>query len=497
VLETSRALLEEMVTVGLAHLSPSVKDRLVTLGISALGVNLPRLSLALKSLSNEVDSVLRRDAQADDARLFTAAARTYALCSALLGSPEPLPAELVGRHRSKYDVVGKLELCGVAAYPWATKSGYRGLTLLFWDEAARRWYSFSDSRPAQRDPFFNPVSRYTQDLPWKGAASARQMSRSRFQLLRALRNDAGRLSASDKVQAMITGDTDPAAIDFGTRAFTSWLELRRYLASIQGGGLRQREALDDIVVVKPAEWGQRTFLQIEQAQVVELLDQHGLSLTLYLPFDKLSSKAIELLEKLDPQKENVFALIGRIALEGADIRLFPLALLKNQGLDRVQNIFLDGAMPEDAAASSAAATPVATASTGNSEDEESEDDFDAVEPATTELAFGLESHWDGLEDELQRLAECGRRSAANEAAKLTERARKLRERGFAPLANCLGQLATSSLGPDALLRGKYLCLCYREVGVKMLLDPGGAPAVHIAQKEAAEAEEVPAPTGPN
>ena len=106
------ALIEEVVDVGIAHLLEYCPGPIGTLGVSCLGVNLPRLSLALKALTDEVASVLKRDAWADDTRLFAMLARAYALCSALTISADS--AVLVGRHRGQYDETGTLELSGVA-----------------------------------------------------------------------------------------------------------------------------------------------------------------------------------------------------------------------------------------------------------------------------------------------------------------------------------------------------------------------------------------------
>ncbi len=82
-LASTQSVIEDAVTVGLSHLSPNVADRLLTLSVSSQGANLPRVSLALKALSDEVQSLCKRDAQADEARLFLSLARVYALSDAI------------------------------------------------------------------------------------------------------------------------------------------------------------------------------------------------------------------------------------------------------------------------------------------------------------------------------------------------------------------------------------------------------------------------------
>src|SRR5262249_25649070 len=132
VLASCQSLLGEMVTNGLGRLSSTMQQRLSTLAISALGVNLPRLSLALRGLSDECKLTLARDAQADPGRMLSRMASTYALCASLEITGINARADLVGWHRTRYEEIGHLDLVGVAAWPWRTHSGFEGLTVLFW-----------------------------------------------------------------------------------------------------------------------------------------------------------------------------------------------------------------------------------------------------------------------------------------------------------------------------------------------------------------------------
>jgi hypothetical protein len=321
ILLSTSQLLEEMGAVGIAHVSGSVRDRLQTLSVSCIGCNLPRLSLLIKSLADQVSMALRRDAAADDVRLFDTLSRAYALCHAIIAAGDSASPALIGQSRSRYDQSGALELMGIGAYAWRTRSGYHGLTVLFWDSIAKRWCSWSDSRPVGQDTSFNPVSRYEQDLPWQGSGSARMMSRSRFRLSGASRNDDDRLSGSEQCRAVILDDIDPATIDFGPRAFDDWSELRRYLASVTPVGLEEHAPLDRVVVLKPALWGVRAFLSTEQTLVWTLLDHQGRPVLLTVPFSSINQRAVESLEAIDPAFNLPWAIVGAVNFDGARVRL--------------------------------------------------------------------------------------------------------------------------------------------------------------------------------
>jgi hypothetical protein len=462
VLQSASSLLEEIVTVGMAHLSGSTRDRLQTLGVSCVGANLPRLALALKALSDEVALALRRDAQADDGRLFAMLARTYALCQALVSAGDAVSAALIGRHRSRYDETGTLELSGIGAYAWRTQSGFHGLTVLFWDPAARQWCSWSVSRPVARDPSFNPFAHYEQDLPWPGASSARRMSRSRFRLRGASRNDENRLSASEQCRAIVLGDVHPSAIDFGNWLFTDWTHLRRHLASVTPAGLEQHAPLERVVVVRPDVWGPRVFVPAQQKLVWPLFDPRGQPLVLVLPFDEINQEAIQALERIDPALDSPWAILGRISFRGIDLELWPYSLFRDRGPleTRIQNLNLDGVGDRDGLKPQSGGS---AGFEGGSSEESPE--------FMTESFAAILKQWSGVEDELQRLAEAGARGLVPTAqARLTELASDLRNRGLALLGDNLEPLGDSRSAATTVLKTKYCCMLYRELAIRVLAD---------------------------
>ena len=228
--------LEETISIGLCHLSISIKERCTTLAVATQGVNLPRLSLELRRIVDDVDLNLNRDAKADTYRLFLSVARTYALCSALeniienqgSNSNQTRVKELIGESRSQYHSVNVLELAGMGAYHWQTKSGYAGLTVLFWDLTAKKWCSWSDTRPLFKSRDFSPQALYYKLEIWQGLQSPQEASQSRFKLMAARRNSQNRLSSSKLSSANLIGLTEPQEIDFENCSFQNWHNLRVY-----------------------------------------------------------------------------------------------------------------------------------------------------------------------------------------------------------------------------------------------------------------------------
>jgi hypothetical protein len=226
ILSSAQSVLEDAVAVGLSHLSPTVAERLLTLAVSAQAANLPRVSLALRSISDEVYAILQREARADESRLLLSSACVYALMEAIKKGDDRLTPPLVGVSRRQYVEVPEIELFGVGAYPWKTGSGYAGLTLLFWSNQNHEFLSWSETRPAGQQ--FDPRQRFQADGPWDGAQSPRQAASSHLKLSNARRTVSGRISGSTRTKALVLAPTPLPALDFGDRLFTLWGDLPEF-----------------------------------------------------------------------------------------------------------------------------------------------------------------------------------------------------------------------------------------------------------------------------
>jgi hypothetical protein len=310
VLDIAMQLFGEILDNGLARVSSSTQQRLATLSVSALGVNLPRLSLALHGLSDECALAIARDASSDLGRMLTRMAHAYALCMALQQGGVDSRPDLVGWRRTRYEELGNLDLIGVSAWPWRTASGYTGLTLLFWDTVGKRWNSWTESRPSHQQEGFQPVARYTQPGPWDGAESPRQLSRSSFRLTNTRRNPANRLSGSSKSRALVTGGSN--ILEHGLPIISDWTQLSEALDSQVAIGLTESNPLDAIFAVKPALWGQRAFDPVGQIFSWLLLDVNGRPLIMEIGFDTFSEPSIRYLETVSVDSVEGAVVIGRV-----------------------------------------------------------------------------------------------------------------------------------------------------------------------------------------
>jgi hypothetical protein len=455
VLASAIGLLCETARAGLVHATPATCERFATLSVSALAVNLPRLSLALRGLSQEFRLAGAREASADASRTFSAMARTYALCVALDHAGPSAPAALVGAHRTAYGEVGHLDLVGLAAWPWETASGYHGLTVLFWDMGARSWNTWTEARPRHIDPGYNPIARFTAGGPWSGADSPQILSRSRFRLLNARRNPAGRLSASSRTSALVTGPSQPH--DLPLPVATDWAVLAEEAARATPIGLAETNPLDLVRVVRPAKWDQHFFDQTTQTFHWPLYDGNDACLRLQIRFSPGEEAAIRTLEALDPATLSGSCVIGRIARSAQGLTLHPFSMLWPDG--RIRHLVFDA----EAVRYFVNSPPANREAEDEPEDAEAdteEETMDETDLQDTPLARLLAS----MEDRLTMLGEGGA-SALHAASRdaLMAMVKRALSVGWQSLPASLTRLAGHpTLDPGLLLRCRHECHLSRQ-----------------------------------
>jgi hypothetical protein len=283
-------LLTDTVRLGIAHLSQSVHERYESLAVWSQGAEYHRLASMLRRLADHVELLLVRSARADEHRLLEEAAIAYALVCALdSGDEQP---RLVGHARNRYDVVGRLEVIGLGAFPWRAASGYRGLTTLFWWSAESRFLSWSDARPDVMRGF-DPRYRYNAPGPWAGLGSPADATGAALRISDARLSPSGRLSGTERTRATVTLVDGIAG---SLPAVTRWAELeRRPSRSL----LDPPDPLADWVVLRPAGFGRPRFDQVRQLLEWEVTDDEGSSLSLQQLYTLENRHAIDRTEALE------------------------------------------------------------------------------------------------------------------------------------------------------------------------------------------------------
>jgi hypothetical protein len=460
VLASVGAVLREMIGLGLARLSAATSQRLTTLAVSAHGVDLPRLERMLAGLAKEIDLTLRRDAQASTTTLLMQAAKIEALRAALVqnqslhrassaGAGKSFAA-LVGQHRTSYFEVGQLTLHGMGAQHWRSKGGYHGITVYFWDEAAKTWATWSETRPVDQAGF-HPISRYRGDGPWAGCNSPYDASRSVVRVTGAFRNADGRISGRPATRALVAGPTLAKSV---CPRIQRWTELAPLARKLFGSGLAGASANQELVLLAPTTWEPAQYDQVRQELVRPVVDADGRVLSLWLPFTPENESAVELLEQHDGAA--TWGVLGALRLLAGRLIVQPISLLSDE---EVISLNLDKAQP----------TAAGTAQQPREPDDETLADDDSLDSplAAGGPATALSRLLVTAQAELESLAENGL-SARRDLTLLGNIARRLEALGLSvcsvPLQRLMEQMATAVRLADpaerATLAGTLLAAYY-------------------------------------
>lgn len=288
VLAASAALVRDTVRVGVAHLTPELRERFDTVALWAQSADYWRLAATLRLAGDEVGLLLARSARGDGATLVDRLAVTSALVTALSADPDA-PA-LVGSARQRYEPVSSLDLVGLGGLPWS-RNGFQGLTCLFWDPAEVRFVSWTDARPDTMWGF-EPRRRYDAFGPWTGLGSPKRATGRAVHLQDAKLSDQGRLSGVEATQAALGPGRGPLRT---LPVVTRWAELaeREHRSLLDPGN-----PLLAWTVLAPARLGPAEFDAVRQVVRRDLVDETGAVLPLELRWTPLTAHAVDRVERL-------------------------------------------------------------------------------------------------------------------------------------------------------------------------------------------------------
>ena len=316
VLASVGVMLREMMVLGLARLSSATAQRLLTLAVSAHGVDLPRMESALKTLADEVRLALRRDAQASSTNLVAQAARLEALRTALENSTA---AEFVGQHRTQYYEVGQITLRGLGAAV-AVAERLPGCDRHLLGRIAQRLGHVERHATGRLAGLQSrtPVS-HGGSLGWLRISGR---SGAEYPAAQSRQPQSARTPFGPVVHASARAGPDSAAtcadhddkLDPVGRTRTTGLWLR---VSRTSRKRRSRAA-------GAASWGPPHYDTLRQALVRPVADEAGRLVNLWLPFSAENAAGIDFLEQ--PLPTAACGLLGAVRLVSGQVCIEPISV---------------------------------------------------------------------------------------------------------------------------------------------------------------------------
>ncbi len=237
--------------------------------------------------------------------------------------------ELAGAFRSEYLPVGDLELTGITMEHFVTDSGYEGDTVYFLDRSAGTWYTYTNARPTFYEGKRRNGYQEKAPAPWELSLSLEGLAGVRL-LLRGARSDAGgRLSSSQESRGEILGKSELTVEKLAGWYYRDYDRL--FEERIPGPG---EKAVPGLVFVQTAGFEKGVFNEITQKLELPIWDREGRRVMVELPYTKREEASIRYLERLKHKQQPCF--LGRVYLEGSQIRLYPVDVLERRELEETE-----------------------------------------------------------------------------------------------------------------------------------------------------------------
>ncbi|WP_347323553.1 hypothetical protein [Paenibacillus wenxiniae] len=336
VFQEAKQLFCELLLTGLARLPQTVTARLETLAITARSQGMPNLELLLRGIQGELELFFARHVRFQMAVLRTRLMEAYlSLESWQQEISAAQRARLAGSFRTKYYTVSQLQLYGMGAEPWETRSGYRGITCYLYCPADQRMYTYTDTRPVYYESTnFNYSTQYQQSIPWRHAISLQRFAKGHWSFRAVKINRDRRLS---------TGEV--AGLEEHSRQWVEELDFEPYALG-KDGIIHFTTAL----TMQPSLFGENNRrLHILFIARVESIDFDRLSQTTRMIVETEAAEKIELtlldhpewrqqLKRIE-RSEAIRKLVHFRALVQTDGRQwYPISFLQE---DRILNLMLD------------------------------------------------------------------------------------------------------------------------------------------------------------
>ncbi|GED56506.1 hypothetical protein ABER61_04700 [Brevibacillus formosus] len=326
VVAEAKALIAEILGIGLAKLSQTICTRLELLAIAAHNGNLPSVEKDIRGIHGELNLFFQRHVKFSTEALLDRLSRVYLSLLALERTDHiEVKKQLLGSFKSKYHMVPQLSLYALGANPWETRSGYKGITYYFYSLSDQRIYTYTEARPVYYEGIsFSFKDSYKGKVPWGGLISMEELSHSQVILTQAKTNREQRLSSSEETQLTIVPRDNIEELDLGKVLVRDWSSDWKDAA-----GDMFETALDSVFLLKAKKFNQVDFDQKTQQLILTIEDEQCDSLPLSISYQGEFARNIRHLEQNKRLLElrDVYLLVQKIG-DG----LYPISIMQGKSL---------------------------------------------------------------------------------------------------------------------------------------------------------------------
>ena len=317
-----KKLIEEMFQVGIARLPAGYAETCGQFAVLCHGAGFAAFERLFQTAEKELELCHQKNAAFDKLRLIRSLTSIYSTCRAFENGGD---TRLAGQFKQQYMELPKIGILGLGASAWYAKSGFCGITAVFYCPELKKALTFAVSRPAENEAAAMKTIKQMRQMKssWNLALGMGALGKGELSLIGAKVSGSGRLSSSENVTASLMQPdipyTHPELLPCVHGDFTKIKDLFLF-------GEESPAMIYAVLKVQRIENG--VFDRVTQSYQAQVFDSAGNYLVLTVEYSKLNETAIRNLEHMAKNEMTPKAMTVSISLseETHSTAVFPLAV---------------------------------------------------------------------------------------------------------------------------------------------------------------------------
>jgi hypothetical protein len=326
----------EILKTGLFRLPPDYSVKCTQLATLCHGAGFASFERLFEACAKELELYERKSAAFNKNKLMKSLARLCRLCKS-----ENL-SEAAGVFKQKYTELPQCRLYGIGGYRWQAKTGFVGVTSLYYCPKQKRTLTLTNSRPAETmRNVENEINSMLRSPPWNTPVGFDNLSKSELAVNNAKVSADCRLSSSESTIATIIRPATRLGCDELSGIVTDDFSTLKSLFEFES-----EESKSVYAVLKSPRIEGSRYDEVKQAYYADLLDSDSRSLTMSVRFSPFTKSGIMNLEALVEDTEfplDAITVILSVSEDRLEVEVFPVAVWTN---GKIKNIFNEQLYPK-------------------------------------------------------------------------------------------------------------------------------------------------------
>ncbi len=330
-----RQMLGEMISAGLARLSPELVSGCERFAIMCHNERLADFEKDFRALSEQLKLYFGRHASFRIEKLLADVTRLYGEVNHIAHTTGDRELyKLTERMRSEYVPSKPLDLVGMGYHHFKSDAGYEGVTIYFVEEHTGEWYTYTNARPRYYEGRRTAKMTGKEAAPWGLSCNMQELAQSRIRLMGGRVNQDNRLSSTSESKAEIMGTRSFEAEGIQKNSYHNFSTLFMDKFPKNSVEWQWREKL---ALIYPERITDAFFDSVRQCFLMSLSDVEGKQITVQIDYSSDESDNIKYLERIYQQisrkKKKPACFLGRLYISGGKLKMYPIEYYEEQGAE--------------------------------------------------------------------------------------------------------------------------------------------------------------------